>query len=500
MKKSDIPKELDQTTTATTPEAPPGRIFAPSLDAHYRLKQSDVSGAFPYLMLLLDILVIGALFAVSIAVYYDVGLFQGFSRRVFLVLLGSNIVGLYLIGGYSLRTPMATARFMAEHLIVSLLIGVGVFVAIYAFVAYGGRMKAARSTVGFVLAVFPLCSFAYRYAIARWRDGHLAERVICVLGAGEPVRDLFRQLKRHGYKGRLRFFGDCGGQLGRVFPEEANSPLLWDLATLRIGQPVDGRTVGSYVVATDPNFLPKDVTQALLAYHFRGGSVLTAYQFLTEQLRLVPHEDVSPSWAFSEGFALNRSFWYERFKRLSDLSAATLGLLFLWPLILLGALLVRLSGSGPVIFRQTRLGRHEEPFTVYKLRTMVNGSEAEGRSTLVNDERITSIGKFLRKTRIDELPQLWNVLLGDMSLIGPRAEWDKLVETYEVTIPYYHYRHMVRPGITGWAQVNYPYGRDEKDALEKLKFDLYYVRHCSLLLDLTIVIKTIYMVVFAKGQ
>ncbi len=127
-------------------------------------------------------------------------------------------------------------------------------------------------------------------------------------------------------------------------------------------------------------------------------------------------------------------------------------------------------------------------------------SEEGSMYTEKNDSRLTPIGKFLRKTRIDELPQFWNVLKGDISLVGPRAEWSELVKGYEAKFPYYHFRHAVKPGITGWAQVNYSYGASDQDTLEKLYYDLYYVRKHGLMLDLIIIIKTIYTVVFGRGQ
>ena len=132
--------------------------------------------------------------------------------------------------------------------------------------------------------------------------------------------------------------------------------------------------------------------------------------------------------------------------------------------------------------------------------TESNGADDGDIYTRENDARITRTGRWLRKLRLDELPQLWNVLKGDMSLIGPRAEWEKCVERYEKKIPFYHFRHLVKPGITGWAQVNYPYGESEEDALNKLQYDLYYIRHYSLKLDAMIVLKTVHTMLFGKGR
>ena len=150
-----------------------------------------------------------------------------------------------------------------------------------------------------------------------------------------------------------------------------------------------------------------------------------------------------------------------------------------------------LESGRPVFFCQTRIGRNRRPFSLCKFRSMYVRAPGEEGSlyTGTKDARITRVGAYLRKLRLDEVPQLWNVLKGDMSLIGPRAEWDRLVDRYEKAIRCYHFRHLVKPGITGWAQVNYPYGASEEDALQKLKYDLYYIRRYSLRLDAMIVLK-----------
>jgi len=185
---------------------------------------------------------------------------------------------------------------------------------------------------------------------------------------------------------------------------------------------------------------------------------------------------------------------------MSDVALALLGLTLCLPLLLLCAAAVWLDDRGPVFFSQSRVGKNRLPFQVYKFRTMreeiVNGDPY----THANDNRITRAGRILRALRLDELPQLWNVLRGDMSLIGPRAEWAKLVERYEKEIPCYHFRHLVKPGITGWAQVNYPYGANLEDTLRKLEYDLYYIRHFSFVLDASIVLKTIYVMLGGKGR
>jgi exopolysaccharide biosynthesis polyprenyl glycosylphosphotransferase len=190
--------------------------------------------------------------------------------------------------------------------------------------------------------------------------------------------------------------------------------------------------------------------------------------------------------------------------RSTDVLASVVLLALLWPVMLLVALAIKLGEglSAAIFYRQVRVGQHGHAFVLYKFRTMRQDAEADGQArwASTDDDRITPVGAFLRKTRLDELPQLWNVLVGEMSLVGPRPERPEFVEQLTTSVPYYAERHCVKPGVTGWAQLCYPYGASEKDALEKLKFDLYYVKNHSLLFDLAIILQTIEVVLWRKGS
>jgi lipopolysaccharide/colanic/teichoic acid biosynthesis glycosyltransferase len=166
------------------------------------------------------------------------------------------------------------------------------------------------------------------------------------------------------------------------------------------------------------------------------------------------------------------------------------------------ALLIKLTSPGPVFFRQERVGLRAEVFTVYKFRTMRQDAECETGPVWAqkHDPRITPLGRFLRKTRLDELPQLWNVLKGDMSFVGPRPERPEFVSSLSAQIPYYNLRNIIPPGLTGWAQVRYRYGATVEDAKRKLEYDLYYIKHMSIALDLLIIFETVKTVVFGRGQ
>jgi len=205
-------------------------------------------------------------------------------------------------------------------------------------------------------------------------------------------------------------------------------------------------------------------------------------------------------WIYSDGFVPTRPL--RALKRSIDVAGSLIMSLFAAPVMIATALLIRLTSAGPVFYRQERLGQYGRPFMVLKFRSMYANAEAGSGPVWAskNDTRITPLGRLLRKFRIDELPQLFNVLKGEMSFVGPRPERACFMDSLRHEIPYYDLRHYVRPGITGWAQVMYPYGASIGDAYEKLQYDLYYVKHMSLFLDLTILVKTIKVVLLGRGR
>lgn len=239
----------------------------------------------------------------------------------------------------------------------------------------------------------------------------------------------------------------------------------------------------------------------LLKCRMEGIQVLDGnsfYEMLSGKL-MVRH--TNPGWLiYSEGF--NRSWMQHFLKRLADLLIASLMLVLCLPLMLLVALLIKIDDpSGPVIFSQDRVGQRKKPYRVHKFRSMVNRAEEKTGPVwaAADDMRVTRVGKVIRKLRIDEIPQLWNVLKGEMSFVGPRPEREFFVKQLEKVIPYYAKRFTVKPGVTGWAQVSYGYGASVEDAIEKLNYDLFYIKNMSIFMDLMIVLKTIKIVVFQRG-
>ena len=281
----------------------------------------------------------------------------------------------------------------------------------------------------------------------------------------------------------------------------AKTPCLgWATAACLNGA-VTEHSVRALVVRNDA--VDPELASALTRLRFAGIHVFPLPEFhmrLSEELQL---GFLSDSWlSFANGFDVLQARLFRKVKRLTDLFLAAVGLILSFPILLLAALAIKLDSRGPVMLRQRRVGWMGQPFEVLKLRSMREDAERDGRPqwATLDDPRVTRVGRILRKFRLDELPQLVNVLHGEMSFVGPRPERPLFVEQLTSVIPFYHLRHYVPPGITGWAQVKYPYGASIEDARRKLQFDLYYICNASPLLDLRILLRTARVVLFRRGS
>jgi sugar transferase (PEP-CTERM system associated) len=262
------------------------------------------------------------------------------------------------------------------------------------------------------------------------------------------------------------------------------------------------RDVDEIVLAADDRRRKLPVAD-LVDCRMSGLDVLDLLTFFEKELAIVKIDLLHPSWIFlsTNGFRMGASGVYG--KRLFDVTLSLIILVAAAPIMLAVAVasLVASRGRDPVLYHQVRIGRDGKPFRLHKFRSMHTDAEADGvaRWARANDARITHLGAFLRRSRLDELPQLFNVLKGQMSLVGPRPERPEFVEKLSASIPYYSERHRVKPGVTGWAQLLYPYGSDEVDAKRKLEYDIYYVKHAGIVLDLVILLQTVEVVLFGKG-
>jgi sugar transferase (PEP-CTERM system associated) len=263
---------------------------------------------------------------------------------------------------------------------------------------------------------------------------------------------------------------------------------------------VVGREKIDKIIVALPDRRGKLPLEALIACKLQGVEIEEGASFFEQISGRVLLEHLRPSWMiFSRG--LSGSPWTDLYKRLFDIGGSIIGIMLTLPLVTIVAGLIKCDSQGPIFFTQQRVGQNGKLFNLIKFRSMRVDAEAATGPVYAceNDPRVTRVGKMLRTTRLDELPQLLNVIRGEMSFIGPRPERPFFVKQFEKEIPYYSHRLSVKPGITGWAQVNYPYGSNTEDAVKKLEYDLYYIKHLSLLLELSIILKTLKIIFLGTG-
>jgi len=393
-------------------------------------------------------------------------------------------VGVY--GAESLRSM----RFAGARLLVAVSLGI---IALTFIDFLMPERTFWRSTLAYAMGLSIVLLALNRLIVGGILGASAFRRRVLVLGSGARAQRL-RELSLRpdcgfaivGYIA----MNDEAGMVEEAIPRSA----LHDLNRF-----VENLGVSEVVLALEErrNALPlKDLLRVKTA----GVHVNDFSSFMERETGRVDLDSVNPSWLiFSDGFSSGRAVSSVT-KRLFDILASGLLLLLTFPVILLFALLVKLDSKGPAFFRQTRVGLYGENFELIKLRSMRVDAEKDGaRWAQADDPRVTRLGRFIRKVRIDELPQAWSVLKGEMSFVGPRPERPQFVEDLEDKLPFYAERHMVKPGITGWAQINFPYGASIEDARHKLEYDLYYAKNYTPFLDFLILLQTLRVVLWHEG-
>lgn len=258
----------------------------------------------------------------------------------------------------------------------------------------------------------------------------------------------------------------------------------------------------SGVVLAHDGYLSEEIWTQLMRFRLAGNKIYELSDFYEKFWSMLPIFHLKQGWfALSHGFFLLHNPMGFKIKRIVDIACAIILLIMTLPLMLFVAIAIVVSSGNPIVYKQVRTGVNNKEFVLYKFRSMKVDSEQAGAIWAAKkDKRITPFGRFMRITRLDELPQLVNVLKGDMSFIGPRPERPEFVDELVKHIPFYNFRHLVKPGITGWAQINLPYAASFEESEKKMQYDLFYVKNCSLLLDFKIVLKTIKVVLFSKGR
>jgi exopolysaccharide biosynthesis polyprenyl glycosylphosphotransferase len=479
------------------------------------------------LIFFLDIVTWMAIYGMASYLRNDTAFSGSFQFAVIEIIQIAVIVqALFIIGGYSPRTETRGLAYTAEHILALLCaLGISAFV-IYVAATYDHTMKPSRFAILSSFLIFIPASLFYRRALRTQVTAAMANRAFLVLGCGQMAADFYCVYRASPNHQGLQFIDLEGKHVGERIAGPG-SPLIEGDLSAKLDDM--SRRYSGIILAERADQIRSDLLDRLIRTQFQRIRVYTLESFYEAHWRQVPTHSIDPLWPMQAGFQLSRASPYHYVKRMCDIILSGLLLVICAPLMVALACLIWLTSGRPVIFMQHRVGRDEAVFTAYKFRTMRNASnggrettglqdnttrernesEDGGQRTEVreadlytreNDPRILPVGRWLRKLRLDELPQLWNVFHGELSLIGPRAEWVECAERYRNKIPFYHFRHLVKPGITGWAQVNYPYGESEEDAMQKLTYDLYYIRHYSLKLDAMIVLKTIYTMFAGKGR
>jgi sugar transferase (PEP-CTERM system associated) len=397
------------------------------------------------------------------------------------------------LGLYQIHLRAGWRGRLSRQAVAFLLAGIALAVMYYAIPAtYLGR-----GVLGIALAVGYVAVAVWRVVFLAFVDADLFKRRVVMLGAGDRAAEVVRKMRRKTDQRGFKLLGYVPVGNDRISVPATlllhpDGPLCEWATRLSVDEIVvgpDDRRGGSPV-------------DALLECKQRGMAVTELTEFFEREAGRIKMNLTNPSWlVFSEGF--NSSPMRRSIKRAFDVIVAALVLLLTWPLMLLTALAIRIeSGAGaPILYRQERVGEYGRPFPVIKFRSMRTDAERDGvaRWAAKDDDRVTRVGRFIRNVRLDELPQLWNVLRGDMSIIGPRPERPQFVDEFNTCIRYYRLRHCVKPGLTGWAQLRYPYGSSLQDAEQKLNFDLFYVKNNNLVFDLSILLQTVEVVLFGRG-
>jgi sugar transferase (PEP-CTERM system associated) len=410
-----------------------------------------------------------------------------------LVLAAVFVVSLTALGLYELRQRMGLRGVLAR-----LTIAVGVALLALASISYVAPSLYVGRGVLVLTAAFTFTGLALaRYVFLRVVDEEFFKRRVLVWGTGERAGAIVKRLRRRTDQRGFRIIGYVPGPADRAcaVPQERFIRSSGTLVGLALRHRVE-----EIVVAMDDRRggFP---TAELLECRLRGIEVSDIVTFLERQSGRVTVELMHPSWLiFSKGFRCD--LYRLAIKRLFDVAVSLAVLVFTLPISLLTALAIYLEDRGPIFYRQVRVGQNGRHFTLLKFRSMRVNAEAHGTPVWAQagDPRVTRVGGLIRRLRIDEIPQAINVLLGDMSFVGPRPERPEFVKTLARTIPFYSQRHFVKPGVTGWAQVRYGYGASAKDATAKLEYDLYYVKHHSLAFDLMVLLQTVEIVVFRIGS
>ena len=415
------------------------------------------------------------LFGILTVAMYFIGLIiinRGLGFRNAMIIV-SALIAYYIANVYNVATNKYKLKDMTTVIVINgILMTVTTFSKIFTF--YEGII---------LFGIITIFQIAFRYIVIM---GVVEKERVVFVGENDYTEDLLESVKKDGQY---------------VFVMSLNNTDMKALGK-EILELYNTKKFDVLVDFTDKLLRDPKITEKLLQYKLEGLQYYNYLEFYETYENKLPISHLSPKWFLENtGFEIYHNNFNLKAKRLLDLLFALLIGIFAAPVIVLAAIIVKLESKGPVFFIQERIGEGNKKFNIVKFRSMTTDAEKDGPQwASKNDNRVTKFGKIMRATRIDELPQLWNVLRGEMSFVGPRPEREFFIQQLEKEIPYYNLRHTVKPGLTGWAQVMYPYGASVEDAYRKLQYDLYYIKHHSIPFDVKVLLKTVTIVIFGKGR
>ncbi len=415
------------------------------------------------------------LFGILTVAMYFIGLViinRGLGFRNAMIIV-SALIAYYIANVYNVTTSKYKLKDMTTVIVINgILMTVTTFSKIFTF--YEGII---------LFGIITIFQIAFRYIVIM---GVVEKERVVFVGENDYTQDLLESVKKDGQY---------------IFAASLNNTDMKALGK-EIVEMYKTKKFDVLVDFTDKLLGDPKLTGKLLQYKLEGLQYYNYLEFYETYENKLPISHLSPKWFLENtGFEIYHNNFNLKAKRLLDLLFAMLIGIFAAPVIILAAIIVKLESKGPIFFIQERIGEGNKKFNIVKFRSMTTDAEKDGPQwASKNDNRVTKFGKIMRATRIDELPQLWNVLRGEMSFVGPRPEREFFIQQLEKEIPYYNLRHTVKPGLTGWAQVMYPYGASVEDAYRKLQYDLYYIKHHSIPFDVKVLLKTVTIVIFGKGR
>ncbi len=410
----------------------------------------------------------------------------------------ADIVCLYALGLYR-RDALIDTRNSLARVPLAVSLGAVATACCLAVLApwLGGPADRVRLFAGAFLS-FTMAAVVARLLFSALKRGGVFKRRLLIIGAGVQAWDLVCMLNNEGTSTYDITFvqsaglGEVDPRLARAHPDRILPAPGGDVLPI-------ARAIEADAIVIAPDERRGMNLDSLLICKKEGYPIIQYLSFLEHEIRRVDTRRVDVGWMlYSDGFYFG--VIDNTLKRTLDIAVALVLLIAFTPFLALAALAIKIDDGGPILYSQERITRNDRPFNIYKLRTMRTDAEAAGAVWAAKrDSRITRVGNFLRQSRVDEMPQLFNVLAGHMSLVGPRPERPKFVAELAEHLPLYRERHMVKAGLTGWAQINYPYGASIEDARSKLSYDLFYVKNFSILFDLLIILQTLRVVLWPSG-